>query len=109
MLNGRVTYTLIRLAGAGHTWNIHTKYVHSVPAKTFQGGELMAKDVIHVDGEDVIVREDTAKAWRGVNWAIISVLGFVLIAAVLFAVFFLRAARDGSVQTPAQAANTNSR
>jgi hypothetical protein len=69
----------------------------------------MAKDVIHVDGEDVIVREDTAKAWRGVNWALISILGFVVITAIFFAIFFLGAARDGSIQTPGQAANTNAR
>jgi hypothetical protein len=69
----------------------------------------MAKDVINVEGKDVVVREDTAKAYRGVNWALISIVGFVVIAAILFIVFFVGAARDGSIQNPAQAGNTNAR
>jgi len=69
----------------------------------------MSKDVIHRDGEDVVVREDTAKAFRGVNWALMSIGAFVFILAILFFVFFLGAAEDGSVQTPSQAANANSR
>lgn len=69
----------------------------------------MSKDVIQVDGEDVVVREDTAKAFRGVNWAIISIAAFVLIAGVLFAIFFLGATRDGNIETPAQAGNANSK
>jgi hypothetical protein len=69
----------------------------------------MSKDVIHRDGEDVVVREDTAKAFRGVNWALMSIGAFVFILAILFFVFFLGAVEDGSVQTPSQAANANSR
>jgi len=68
----------------------------------------MAKDVIKVDGEDVVVQEDTAKAYRGVNWMIVVLLSFVVIVAVLMAVFFLRASRDGNIETPAQIENTNS-
>lgn len=67
----------------------------------------MSKDVIHVHGEDRVVREDTAKAFRGVNWAFISIGGFILIAAIIAAVFFLGASSDGSIQTPAQTANSN--
>ena len=69
----------------------------------------MSKDVIHRGGEDVVVREDTAKAFRGVNWALISIAGFVFVAAVLLALFFSRAASDGNVESPAQAANANTR
>ncbi len=43
----------------------------------------MSKEVISVDGQEKVVREDTAKAYRGVNWALISVAAFVLIAAFL--------------------------
>ncbi len=68
----------------------------------------MSKDVINVDGKDVAVREDTAKAFRGVNWALVSVAGFVIITAIVFAIFFLGAARDGKIETPAGASNTNS-
>jgi len=49
----------------------------------------MSRDVIQVDGEDVVVREDTAKAYRGVNWAWISIGGFVLIIALVIAFFVL--------------------
>lgn len=69
----------------------------------------MSKDVIHKDGEDVVVREDTAKAFRGVNWALLSIGAFVLVAVVLLAIFFAGAASDGKVESPAQAANANSR
>ena len=69
----------------------------------------MSKDVINVDGQEVVVREDTAKAYRGVNWALLSIAAFVLITAVLFAVFFLRAAGDGKVESPAQNGNANVR
>ncbi len=69
----------------------------------------MSKDVINLSGQDVVVREDTAKAYRGVNWALVSIAAFVLIAAVLFAVFFLRAARDGVVESPARNTNANVR
>lgn len=61
----------------------------------------MAKDVIQVDGENVIVREDTAKAFRGVNWALMSIAAFVLIAGLLFFFFFAGAVQDGSIDTPA--------
>ena len=66
----------------------------------------MAKDVISVDGEDVVVREDTAKAYRGVNWALMSIGAFVLIALVVFITFFWRSASDGELKTPAQASNS---
>ena len=68
----------------------------------------MSKDVINVRGEERVVREDTAKAYRGVNWAYLSIGGFILIAAIVAAILFLGAARDGSIETPAQTANTNS-
>jgi len=44
----------------------------------------MSKQVISVDGQDTVVREDTAKAFRGVHWALISLAAFILIAAILF-------------------------
>jgi hypothetical protein len=66
----------------------------------------MSKDVISVDGEDVVVREDTAKAFRGVNWAIASIIGFVVIAAIIFFIFFVRSASDGDLKTPAQTTNS---
>ena len=69
----------------------------------------MAKDVIHVHGHDQVVREDTAKAFRGVHWALWSILAFVLIAGALFAIFFAGAAADGKVESPSQIQNTNAR
>lgn len=67
----------------------------------------MSKDVIHVDGEDKVVREDTAKAFRGVNWAIISIVAFVVIAGTLFFFFFLGATRDGKIESPANIQSYN--
>lgn len=65
----------------------------------------MSKDTINVDGKDVVVREDTAKAYRGVNWALISIGAFIIILGVVFAIFFLGAASDGEINTPAGAGN----
>jgi hypothetical protein len=62
----------------------------------------MSNQVIHTDGEDVLVREDTAKAFRGVNWALASILAFVFIAGVLMIIFFWSSAKDGSVDSPSQ-------
>jgi len=44
----------------------------------------MAKQMVHMSGEDVNVREDTAKAYRGTYWAFFSIAAFILIVAVLF-------------------------
>jgi len=55
---------------------------------------------------DGTVREDTAKAARGTTWALISVGGFVLIAAILFVVYFLSSATDNKPsETPGQIEN----
>ncbi len=60
----------------------------------------MAKDVINVDGEDTVVREDTAKAYRGTIWLLITV-GIVLAgAAILFFVFFGSSLGSGDLQSP---------
>lgn len=63
----------------------------------------MAKDVIKVDGEERIVREDTAKSYRGVIWALISVGAFIVIGAILLLGGFLKSATDGVPQkSPAE-------
>lgn len=67
----------------------------------------MSKDVITVHGQDVVVREDTAKAYRGVNWMIIVMVSIVVIVAAVTAVFFLQSARDGKIESPAQIENKN--
>lgn len=63
----------------------------------------MAKDVITVNGEERVVREDTVKSYRGVIWALLSVGAFILIAAILFLGGFLKSATDNSPQkSPAE-------
>lgn len=62
----------------------------------------MAKDTINVDGEERVVREDTAKSYRGVIWALLSVFGFVIILAIVFFIFFAGSVSDGDVKSPAQ-------
>lgn len=45
----------------------------------------MSKQVIHtLKGDDVVVREDAAKSFRGVYWALISLGLIILIAAIMF-------------------------
>ena len=65
----------------------------------------MSKDVITVHGEDVVVREDTAKAFRGVNWALLSIAAFVIIALFLLFTFFFSAATG--IPSPSKPAATN--
>ena len=65
----------------------------------------MSKDVIQVHGEDVVVREDTAKAFRGVNWALLSIGAFVVIAFILLSIFFFGAATN--TPTPSNSAQSN--
>ncbi|MCY7374370.1 MAG: hypothetical protein LH472_00135 [Pyrinomonadaceae bacterium] len=60
----------------------------------------MSKDTINVGGEEKVVREDTAKSYRGTMWALISVGAFVIIAAILFFVFFGSSVGDGDLQSP---------
>lgn len=52
----------------------------------------MSKQLITVHGEDVVVREDTAKAYRGVNWMMLSVGAFVIITALMLIYFGFDAA-----------------
>lgn len=54
----------------------------------------MSKQVITVDGEDEVVREDTAKAFRGVHWAFLSIGGILLITAILFLAGVIKLAAD---------------
>lgn len=57
----------------------------------------MAKQVITIDGQDTVVREDTAKAFRGVHWALLSLAAIILITALLFVGGFLKLASDGRI------------
>ncbi len=71
----------------------------------------MSKQVINARGEEETVpegtvREDTAKASRGTTWALISVGGFIIIAAIIFITFFLSSATDNKPsETPGQIEN----
>lgn len=60
----------------------------------------MSKDVINVGGEEKVVREDTAKSYRGTVWALISVAAFVIIGAILFFVFFGGSFGGGDLKSP---------
>ncbi len=60
----------------------------------------MAKEFLHINGEDVLVREDTAKSYRGVMWFLLTLAMIVTIAAVLFLGGFLGAVSDGELNTP---------
>ncbi len=69
----------------------------------FERGKQMSKDVINVNGEEKVVREDTAKSYRGTMWALLSVGAFIIIAAILLLGGFLRSATDDKPQqTPAE-------
>ncbi|MEO6334401.1 MAG: hypothetical protein ABIO91_05390 [Pyrinomonadaceae bacterium] len=69
----------------------------------------MSKQVITAGGEDHVVREDTAKSFRGVHWALASLAAFVIIAALLFFGGFLSSWIRGGVDSPAQIERQTSR
>ena len=61
----------------------------------------MSKQVITSGGEDHVVREDTAKSFRGVYWALASIAAFVIIVALLFLTGFFSSLLRGDVDSPA--------
>ena len=69
----------------------------------------MSKQVITAGGEEHLVREDTAKSFRGVHWALASVAAFVIIAALLFFSGLLASLWDGNVDSPATIERQTSR
>ena len=63
----------------------------------------MSKDVINVGGEKKVVREDTAKSYRGTMWALITVGAFIIIAAIMLLGGLLSSAtRDTPSKSPAE-------
>ncbi len=68
----------------------------------------MAKEVIIVNGEERIVREDTAKAYRGVYWALLSIAGFLLIMAILIFAGVIKLASGGELDAIPAAADNSS-
>jgi hypothetical protein len=63
-------------------------------------GGNMAKILDDATAREMDVREDTAKAYRGVYWAFLSIAAFILIAAILFFGGFLSAVTDTSPKAP---------
>lgn len=66
----------------------------------------MSKEVITVDGEDKVVRGDTARSYRGIIWALASIAIFIVIIAILFFGLFLKKATTGTSDSPINPANT---
>ncbi len=56
----------------------------------------MSNEVINVGGEEKVVREDTAKSYRGTIWALISVAAFIVIGAIIFFGFLVKSKTDGT-------------
>jgi hypothetical protein len=52
----------------------------------------MAKDVITIDGEERVVREDTARSYRGVMWGLMTAAICLVILTVLFLGLFWKSA-----------------
>ena len=61
----------------------------------------MSKQVITSGGEEHVVREDTAKSFRGVYWALASIAAFLVIIALLFFGGFFSSLIRGNVDSPA--------
>ncbi len=66
----------------------------------------MSDKPIEVDGNEIVVREDTFKAHRGVRWAGIVLALMVLIVLVAFLTGLLSASADGDIDTPGKIENS---
>jgi hypothetical protein len=66
----------------------------------------MSDQVVKVDGEDVVMREDQAKQNRGMRWAIWSIVLFILVAGALFFLGVFKLATDGTDPSIRNATNT---
>ena len=62
----------------------------------------MSKQVITAGGKEQLVREDTAKGFRGFHWALLSLAAFVIIGAILLMGGFLKSLTGSGVESPAQ-------
>lgn len=62
----------------------------------------MSKQVITAGGEQHLVREDTAKSFRGFYWALFSLAALVIIAAILFFGGFVTSLTGRSMDSPAE-------
>ena len=56
----------------------------------------MEKDVIHIHGQDIVVNRGAAKAFQGVDWALMALTVFVVFITVLLIAFFLGALAGGA-------------
>lgn len=67
----------------------------------------MSKEVINVGGEEKLVREDTAKSYRGVIWALGSLAIIIAIGALIFFVFLAKSATDDKpLEKPGSSSNS---
>ena len=68
----------------------------------------MAKQVVNVGGEDVLMSENDAKMNRGVRWAFVSIALFILVMGALFFLGVFKLAADNADPSIRNATNTAS-
>ena len=68
----------------------------------------MAKQVVEVDGENVLMTENDAKMTRGVRWALVSIALFILVVGALFLLNVFRLAADSTDPNIRNAPSTSS-
>ena len=71
----------------------------------------MTDQIINVQGEERVVREDEAKRFRGVRWALISIGSFIILLIVgilLFSgIFTVADPHPGATNAPPQPVGAN--
>ncbi|MEP6850340.1 MAG: hypothetical protein ABI999_15880 [Acidobacteriota bacterium] len=63
----------------------------------------MSKQVISIDGQDRVVREDTAKSFRGTHWALFTLLMIIVIALALLLAGIIKINLSGDSDKPLNA------
>lgn len=66
----------------------------------------MTDKPIEVDGKEVVVREDTFKAYRGVRWMGIVLILMVAIVLAVFLAGLFSASVDGDLDSPDKIENS---
>ena len=63
----------------------------------------MSKQVISIDGQDRLVREDTAKSFRGTHWALFTLLMIIVVALALLLAGIIKINLSGDSDQPLNA------
>jgi hypothetical protein len=94
---------------------VDLSHLAALPLGTFVAGkrsnpteDKMAKQVVKMGGEDVLMSENDAKMTRGVRWALYSLMLFILVIGILFLLGVFKLAANNADPSIRNATNASS-